>query len=83
MTARVLGDFPWVAVISASVLGDHLQIAELTAGACLQIAPRSWFGPLALGIFEGLPLMRHRSWTLSPIPTNLKDFHFRATHLKD
>ena len=40
-------------------------------------------GPLALGRLEGLPLMRHRSWTLSPTSTNLKGFHFRATHLKD
>jgi hypothetical protein len=40
-------------------------------------------GPLALGRLEGLPLMRHRSWTLSPTSTNLKGFHFCATHLKD
>jgi len=43
MTARVLCDFLRVAVISSRVLGDHLQITELTAGDCLQIAPRSWF----------------------------------------
>ena len=44
MTVWVLGDFLSVAVILARVLGDHLQIAQLTVGACLQIAPRSWFG---------------------------------------
>jgi hypothetical protein len=43
----------------------------------------SRMGPPALGRLVALPLMRHCFWTLSPNPTNLKDFHFRATHLKE